>query len=620
MTVCIAEKPSVAGDIAKVLGASSRKEGYYEGNGYQVTWTYGHLCCLKSPEEYNDEWKKWTLQQLPMIPNRFGIKLIPEASIKKQFGIIKKLFSKADTIVNCGDAGQEGELIQRWVMQLAEVRCPVKRLWISSLTEESIRDGFRHLRDQKQYDNLYYAGIARASGDWLLGMNATRLYTLRYGGKGSILSIGRVQTPTLALLVIRKKEIETFKAEPYWQLTTEYKGVTFTSTEGNYTDKAKGQQALNDIMGKEFFIDSTETKAGKESIPQQYDLTTLQVECNRRFGYSAETTLSIVQSLYEKKVTTYPRVDTRYLSDDIYPRCPDILKSLSGQYGTFVSHIHKPLRKSPRVFDTTKVTDHHAIIPTGREPHGLTDKEGRVFDLIARRFISAFCEDCAFLSTVITGHSGSVGFKVTGKEITDAGWQAVYRGMAADEAEKDDKDTVLPHFTRGERGQHQPSLQEKWTTAPKPYTEATLLRAMETAGKFVEDEELRAALKQNGIGRPSSRAGIIETIIKRGYVRRNKKELIPTDMGMSLIDTIRTDLLKSPELTGLWEKKLREIEDGHYNPALFMEELKQQLKGIIDTVINDILTSTIISVKGDYVKPRSQRGTRAYGKRHNKKR
>ena len=620
MTVCIAEKPSVAGDIAKVLGANSRKEGYYEGNGYQVTWTYGHLCCLKDPEEYNSDWKKWTLQQLPMIPNRFGIKLIPEAGIKKQFGIIKKLFSKADTIVNCGDAGQEGELIQRWVMQLAEVRCPVKRLWISSLTEESIRDGFRHLRDQKMYDKLYYAGITRASGDWLLGMNATRLYTLRYGGNGSVLSIGRVQTPTLALLVSRKKEIDTFKAEPYWQLTTEYKGVTFTSTEGNYTDKAKGQQALNDIMGKEFFIDSTETKAGKESIPQQYDLTTLQVECNRRFGYSAETTLSIVQSLYEKKVTTYPRVDTRYLSDDIYPRCPDILKSLSGQYGTFVSHIHKPLRKSPRVFDTTKVTDHHAIIPTGREPHGLTDKEGRVFDLIARRFISAFCEDCAFLSTVITGHSGSVGFKVTGKEITDAGWQAVYRGMAADEAEKDDKDTVLPHFTRGERGQHQPSLQEKWTTAPKPYTEATLLRAMETAGKFVEDEELRAALKQNGIGRPSSRAGIIETIIKRGYVRRNKKELIPTDMGMSLIDTIRTDLLKSPELTGLWEKKLREIEDGHYNPALFMEELKQQLKGIIDTVINDILTSTIISVKGDYVKPRSQRGTRAYGKRHNKKR
>ena len=505
-------------------------------------------------------------------------------------------------------------------MQLAEVRCPVKRLWISSLTEESIRDGFRHLRDQKMYDKLYYAGITRASGDWLLGMNATRLYTLRYGGNGSVLSIGRVQTPTLALLVSRKKEIDTFKAEPYWQLTTEYKGVTFASTEGNYTDKAKGQQALDDIMGKEFFIDSTETKAGKESIPQQYDLTTLQVECNRRFGYSAETTLSIVQSLYEKKVTTYPRVDTRYLSDDIYPRCPDILKSLSGQYGTFVSHIHKPLRKSPRVFDTTKVTDHHAIIPTGREPHGLTDKEGRVFDLIARRFISAFCEDCAFLSTVITGHSGSVGFKVTGKEITDAGWQAVYRGMAADEAEKDDKDTVLPHFTRGERGQHHPSLQEKWTTAPKPYTEATLLRAMETAGKFVEDEELRAALKQNGIGRPSSRAGIIETIIKRGYVRRNKKELIPTDMGMSLIDTIRTDLLKSPELTGLWEKKLREIEDGHYNPALFMEELKQQLKGIIDTVINDILTSTIISVKGDYVKPRSQRGTRAYGKRHNKKR
>ena len=599
MTVCIAEKPSVAGDIAKVLGASSRKEGYYEGNGYQVTWTYGHLCCLKSPEEYNDEWKKWTLQQLPMIPNRFGIKLIPEAGIKKQFGIIKKLFSKADTIVNCGDAGQEGELIQRWVMQLAEVRCPVKRLWISSLTEESIRDGFRHLRDQKQYDNLYYAGIARASGDWLLGMNATRLYTLRYGGKGSILSIGRVQTPTLALLVARKKEIETFKAEPYWQLTTEYKGVTFASTEGNYTDKAKGQQALDDIMGKEFFIDSTETKAGKESIPQQYDLTTLQVECNRRFGYSAETTLSIVQSLYEKKVTTYPRVDTRYLSDDIYPRCPDILKSLSGQYGTFVSLIHKPLRKSSRVFDTSKVTDHHAIIPTGREPHGLTDKEGRVFDLIARRFISAFCEDCAFLSTVITGHSGGVGFKVTGKEITDAGWQAVYRGMAADEAEKDDKDTVLPHFTRGERGQHHPSLQEKWTTAPKPYTEATLLRAMETAGKFVEDEELRAALKQNGIGRPSSRASIIETLFKRGYAIRQNKSIVPTRTGMSLIGIIRSELLKSCELTGIWEKKLRQIESGSYGFAQFMNELKQQLSDIVDDVKNAPSGSVITAVRSN---------------------
>ena len=619
MTVCIAEKPSVAGDIAKVLGANSRKDGYYEGNGYQVTWTFGHLCCLKNPEEYNGDWKKWSLISLPMIPDRFGINLIPESGIKKQFGVIKKLFAKADAIVNCGDAGQEGELIQRWVMQLAEVRCPVKRLWISSLTEESISDGFRHLKDQRQYDNLYYAGLARATGDWLLGLNLTRLYSLLYGND-KVLSIGRVQTPTLAMLVNRKKEIDHFKPEPYWQLTTIYKGITFLSEEGNYTDKAKAEQALQDILGKEFCIDSTETKAGKESIPQQYDLTSLQVECNRRFGYSAETTLDTVQSLYEKKVTTYPRVDTRYLSDDIYPKCPDILKGISGIYGELTSMISRPLRKSKKVFDSTKVTDHHAIIPTGKEPHGLTEKEGRVFDLIAKRFISAFCEDCAFLSTVISAHSESVKFKVTGKEITDAGWRVVYRGMAADEEEKDEKDNVLPHFTRRERGEHHPSLQEKWTTAPKPYTEATLLRAMETAGKFVEDEELRAALKQNGIGRPSSRAGIIETIIKRGYVRRNKKELIPTDMGVSLIDTIRTDLLKSPELTGLWEKKLREIEDGHYNPALFMEELKQQLKGIIDTVINDILTSTIISVKGDYAKPGSQRGTRAYGKRHNKKR
>ena len=619
MTVCIAEKPSVAGDIAKVLGASSRKDGYYEGNGYQVTWTYGHLCCLKSPEEYNSDWKKWSLQQLPMIPNRFGIKLIPEAGIKKQFGVIKKLFAKADIIVNCGDAGQEGELIQRWVMQLAEVRCPVKRLWISSLTEESIRDGFRQLKDQKLYDNLYYAGIARASGDWLLGMNATRLYTLRYGGKEHVLSIGRVQTPTLALLVNREKEIDTFKPEPYWQLTTVYKGVTFSATEGNYTDKSKAEQALNDILGKEFFIDDIEKKAGKESIPQQYDLTSLQVECNRRFGYSAETTLDTVQSLYEKKVTTYPRVDTRYLSDDIYPKCPDILRGISGQYGEFTRLIKHPLRKSSKVFDSSKVTDHHAIIPTGRDPHGLTDKEGRVFDLIAKRFISAFCEDCAFLATVISAHSGSVGFKVTGKEITAAGWHAVYRGMAADEAEKQEKDTVLPHFTRGERGQHTPSLQEKWTVAPKPYTEATLLRAMETAGKFVDDEELRAALKQNGIGRPSSRAGIIETIIKRGYVRRNKKDLIPTDMGMSLIDTIRTDLLKSPELTGIWEKKLREIEDGHYNPALFMEELKQQLRGIIDSVMKDTHTSIVICTNDNHPRSKSRQGTRTSGKGKNRK-
>ncbi len=621
MIVCIAEKPSVAGDIAKVLGVNNRKDGDYEGNGYQVTWTYGHLCCLKTPEEYNEKWKQWTLKNLPMIPNHFGIKLIPDSGIKKQFGIIKKLFAKANSIINCGDAGQEGELIQRWVMQLAEVRCPVKRLWISSLTEESIREGFRKLKDQKQYDNLYYAGIARASGDWLLGMNATRLYTLRFGGRNQVLSIGRVQTPTLALLVKRKKEIDSFKSEPYWQLTTVYKGITFSSEKGNYTDRNKAEQALQDILGKEFVIDGTETKACKESIPQQYDLTSLQVECNRRFGYSAETTLDIVQSLYEKKFTTYPRVDTRYLSDDIYPKCPDILKGISGQYGNFTRMVKYPLRRSNRIFDSTKVTDHHAIIPTGKESHGLTDKEGRVYDLIAKRFISAFCEDCAFLATVISAHSGSVGFKVTGKEITDAGWHAVYRGMAADEAEKDEKDIVLPHFTRGERGQHHPSLQEKWTTAPKPYTEATLLRAMETAGKFVKDEELRAALKQNGIGRPSSRAGIIETIIKRGYVRRQQKSLIPTDMGMALTDTIKSDLLKSPELTGIWEKKLREIEDGRYNPAQFMEELKQQLKAIVDSVLNDMHSSIIVRVTGNYPPPKAQRSPRTSGKsRYRKKR
>ncbi len=592
MKVCIAEKPSVAQDIARVIGALRRCEGYFEGGGYQVTWTFGHLCCLKSPEEYDGNWKRWTLSTLPMIPDSFGIRLIDGASIKKQFNTIKKLFSEADCIINCGDAGQEGELIQRWVMQLARAKCPVLRLWISSLTEESIRNGFSNLKDQRHYDNLFHAGFARATGDWLLGMNATRLYTLRYGGTGMVLSIGRVQTPTLALIVNRQKEIDTFKPEPYWQLTTRYRETVFHSTEGNHPDKDKGEQALATIKGKPLVIDGITQKRGSEAPPQLYDLTSLQVDCNKRFGFSAETTLGTIQSLYEKKLTTYPRVDTRYLSDDIYPKCRVILNSVVESHPQARSGIRYPLLRSKRVFDSSKVTDHHAIIPTGKTPQSLTDKEAKVYDLVARRFIAVFCGDCTFLSTTVTAHAGNVSFKATGKEVKEWGWKTAYANLKdTDQDDKDDdgkeKDTILPMFTTGESGPHSPTLTEKWTTAPKRYTEATLLQAMETAGKFVEDEVLRAALKQNGIGRPSSRASIIETLFKRGYVKRERKSLVPTPTGMSLIDTIKSDLLKSCELTGMWEKKLRQIERGEYDADTFIEELKQQLAAIIDEVKGD---------------------------------
>jgi len=589
MKVCIAEKPSVAQEIARVIGATRRCEGYFEGNGYQVTWTFGHLCCLKSPEEYDDNWKRWSLSTLPMIPDCFGIRLIDGASIRKQFNTIKKLFSVADCIINCGDAGQEGELIQRWVMQLAKAKCPVLRLWISSLTEESIRNGFSHLKDQRLYDNLYRAGFSRASGDWLLGMNATRLYTLRYGGTGMVLSIGRVQTPTLALIVNRQKEIDHFKPEPYWELTTIYRNTIFHAADGHFSDKAKGKQALAAIVGKPFVIDSITQKRGSEASPQLYDLTSLQVDCNKRFGYSAETTLSTIQSLYEKKLTTYPRVDTRYLSDDIYPKSQGILNDVLSTYQQYRGNVRYPLARSKRVFDSTKVTDHHAIIPTGKAFHSLSEKEAKVYDLIARRFIAVFCGDCTFLSTTVTAHVGKVPFKTTGKEIKEWGWRIVYANMKdVDEKEADlEKATILPAFRKGESGSHTPKLTEKWTTAPKRYTEATLLQAMETAGKFVEDEDLRAALKQNGIGRPSSRASIIETLFKRGYIIRDKKAIVPTATGMSLIDTIKSDLLKSCELTGMWEKKLRQIERGEYDAETFINELKRQLIAIINEVKDD---------------------------------
>ena len=600
MIVCIAEKPSVARDIARILGANSSHDGYMEGNGYQVTWTFGHLCTLKEPGDYTQAWKPWALTQLPMIPPRFGIKLINDKGIEKQFKIIEGLMQKADSIVNCGDAGQEGELIQRWVMQKAQAKCPVKRLWISSMTDEAIREGFAQLKDQQDYQPLYLAGLSRAIGDWLLGMNATRLYTLKYGQNRQVLSIGRVQTPTLALIVNRQKEIENFKPEPYWVLATVYRDTTFTATKGKFTSKEEGEKAFETIEGKPFTVTKVEKKEGKEQPPQLYDLTSLQVDCNRKFGYSAEMTLNLIQALYEKKYTTYPRVDTQYLSDDIYPKCPQTMNGLYqtkfagvAPYAELIKPIGgKALKKSKRVFDSSKVTDHHAIIPTGVVPQNLNDAEQKVFDLVARRFIGAFLPDCKFSTTTVLGEVDGIEFKVTGKEILDPGWRIVQgkeQPKAEEEGEKkqDDEERTLPTFVKGETGDHKPTLTEKWTTPPAYYNEASLLRAMETAGKFVEDETLRAAMKENGIGRPSSRAGIIETLFKRHYIKRERKRLIATPTGIELIDLIREELLKSCELTGIWEKKLRDIEHKKYDPQQFIDELKQQVTEIVNEVISD---------------------------------
>ena len=622
MIVCIAEKPSVARDIARIIGATSSHDGYMEGNGFQVTWTFGHLCTLKEPHDYTPMWKSWNLTSLPMIPERFGIKLIDDQGIKKQFAIIEDLMQKADRIVNCGDAGQEGELIQRWVMQKAGAKCPVSRLWISSMTDEAIREGFANLKDQADYQPLYLAGLSRAIGDWLLGMNATRLYTLKYGQNRQVLSIGRVQTPTLALIVNRQKEIDNFKPEPYWVLATVYRDTTFTATSGKFTSKEEGEQAFKTIEGKPFTVTKVEKKEGKEQPPQLYDLTSLQVDCNRKFGFSAEMTLNLIQALYEKKYTTYPRVDTQYLSDDIYPKCPQTMNGLyqtkffgKAVYAEFIKPIGgKPLKKSKRVFDSSKVTDHHAIIPTGVIPQNLTDAEQKVFDLVARRFIGVFLPDCKFSTTTVLGKVSStpsttsptsetgdtsIEFKVTGKEILDPGWRVV-RAKAPDSPESPDspenqenpeknadEERTLPTFVKGESGDHKPTLTEKWTTPPPYYTEATLLRAMETAGKFVEDETLRAAMKENGIGRPSSRAGIIETLFKRHYIRREKKRLVATPTGIELIDLIREELLKSCELTGIWEKKLRDIEAKKYDPQQFINELKAQVTDIVRDVMSD---------------------------------
>ena len=642
MIVCIAEKPSVAQEIAQILGASARHQGYFEGNGYQVTWTYGHLCELKYPEDYTPQWKRWSLGALPMVPPRFGIRLKDDEGVKRQFAVIEQLMARAERIVNCGDAGQEGELIQRWVMQKAGAQCPVDRLWISSLTEDAIREGFQQLRPQTDYQRLYEAGLCRAIGDWLLGMNATRLYTLKYGGQrgpgAQPLSIGRVQTPTLALIVKRQQEIDHFTPEPYWVLSTLYRQTTFNAVMADpnedeapaqdgkqpaaparrgFTSEEEGQAALARIRTEPFFVDSVEKKKGTEAPPRLYDLTSLQVDCNKKFSYSADMTLKLIQSLYEKKFTTYPRVDTQFLTDDIYPKCPQILNGVSQakinsqqKYLPLIQQLAatgKKLPKSKKVFDNSKVTDHHAIIPTGVPPSGLTDMEANVYDLIAKRFISIFYPDCKFSTTTVLGEvigetdgkEQKVEFKVSGKEILEPGWRDVYakesNNKNTDEEETDGNNSkkenveerTLPTFVKGESGDHKPTLTEKWTTPPKYYTEASLLRAMETAGKFVEDEELRAALKENGIGRPSSRAGIIETLFKRHYIRRQRKNLVATPTGIELIDTINEELLKSCELTGIWEKKLRDIEHKTYDPADFINGLKEQINQIVKDVLSD---------------------------------
>lgn len=624
MIVCIAEKPSVARDIADVLGARDKRDGYIEGNGYQVTWTFGHLCTLKEPHEYTPEWKSWNLRTLPMIPPRFGIKLISNPTYERQFGVIEKLMQQADMIINCGDAGQEGELIQRWVMQKAGAHCPVKRLWISSLTEEAIREGFAKLRDASDFQPLYEAGLSRAIGDWMLGMNATRLYTMRYGQNRQVLSIGRVQTPTLALIVNRQLEIQNFVPKQSWELKTIYRDTTFsailkkseeelvleaeklkdTPTAATAQKKEevnrgiepitvyeRGLEILEQIKNSLFTITEVTKKNGKEAPLRLFDLTSLQVECNKKFGYSADETLKLIQSLYEKKVATYPRVDTTYLSDDIYPKCPGILKGLR-DYAVFTTPLEgTTLLKSKKVFDNSKVTDHHAIIPTGQQPQGLTNMEKSVFDLIARRFIAAFYPDCKFATTTVFGEVESIEFKTTGKQILDPGWRVIFANPAAqtqqEEKEEKEDENVLPAFVKGESGPHVPSLNEKWTQPPRPYTEATLLRAMETAGKLVDNDELRDALKENGIGRPSTRAAIIETLFKRNYIRKEKKNLIATPTGVELIQIIHEELLKSAELTGQWENKLRKIERKTFTATQFLEELKEMVTEVVRSVFSD---------------------------------
>ena len=596
MKVCIAEKPSVAREIAEVLGATKKMNGYIEGNGYQVTWTFGHLCTLKEPNDYSENWKRWSLASLPMIPPRFGIKLISNPTYEQQFKTIEELMQNAEMVINCGDAGQEGELIQRWVMQKAGCKCPVYRLWISSLTEEAIREGFQHLKEQSDFTKLYEAGLSRAIGDWLLGMNATRLYTLRYGQNRQVLSIGRVQTPTLALIVNRQAEIDNFKPEPYWELKTVYRNTTFSVTKGKFTKKEEGEAFLEMCI------------RDREYAPRLFDLTSLQVECNKKFAFTADDTLKLIQSLYEKKVTTYPRVDTTFLSDDIYPKVPNTLNGLVDYIDLTASLLKAKIRKDKRVFDNSKVTDHHAIIPTGVPARNLTDNERKVYDLVVRRFIAAFYPDCEISTTTVLGKVDKVDFKVTGKQILKPGWRVVFGAEQKDsDAEPSDEEGVLPDFVKGESGPHKPTLGEKWTQPPKPYTEATLLRAMETAGKLVDNDELRDALKENGIGRPSTRAAIIETLFKRNYIRKERKNLFPTATGVELIDTIQEELLKSAELTGLWEKKLRQIERGTYEARTFLEELKLMVHQVVINVLSDQTGRTITIEQAAPEKPQAEK-------------
>ena len=615
MKVCVTEKPSVARDIARLLGASDRHEGYFEGNGYQVTWTFGHLCELKAPNDYTDQWKWWSLGQLPMIPQRFGIKLKDDEGIKKQFNVIKSLIAGAEQVINCGDAGQEGELIQRWVYQKAECDKPVKRLWISSLTDESIRKGFQQLKDSKDFDNLYFAGLSRAIGDWILGMNATRLYTLKYSRSRDVLSVGRVQTPTLAMIVARQREIDNFVPENYWELKTKYRGVTFNSTHGRFKTEGEANDVVDQIRLLPLTVTSVETKKGREAPPRLFDLTSLQVECNKKFGMSADEALKTIQALYEKKVTTYPRVDTTYLSDDIYPQVPGIMQAMA-PYANLTAPVLalSKLPKSKKVFDNSKVTDHHAIIPTNVNPATvvMTQEEKRVYHLVAIRFIAAFYPDCEFNTTTVTAQVGECGFKATGKEILKPGWRDLYNKSEEKNNDEDGKEKtddevngVMPHFEKGESGPHEPSVLKRTTQPLKLYTEGTLLRAMETAGKTVDDDELRDVMKENGIGRPSTRAAIIETLFKRRYIRKERKSLVPTLAGIQLIDTIHEPLLKSAALTGLWEKKLREIERGEYSAAQFIAELKQMIGEIVLNVLKDNNSGSIAVEQGKPSKPKS---------------
>ncbi len=612
MILCITEKPSVAKDIASILGANIKRDGYYEGGDYKVTWTYGHLCTLKEPADYTDLWKRWSLGALPMIPPKFGIKLIDQDSIVRQFNVIKSLIGEATQVINCGDAGQEGELIQRWVMQKAECKCPVSRLWISSLTDESIKDGFNALKPEQNFDNLYYAGLSRAIGDWILGMNATRLYTMKYSTPGKVLSIGRVQTPTLALIVKRHFEIKNFVPEDYWELKTKYRDVIFSSTKGKYKTENEANEILQKITGHEFTIKNVTEKKGKEAPLRLFDLTSLQVETNKRWGWTADDTLRLIQSLYEKKVTTYPRVDTTYLSDDIYPKIPDILKQMTPYAGLTAPVLATKIPKSKKVFDNSKVTDHHAIIPTGQSPSSLVGDERKLYHLIALRFIAAFYPDCIYSATTVLGEVQSIEFKATGKVILEPGWRKVFESSSDKTNTTEDEqseDKILPPFVIGEAGPHEPLLSKKATQPPKYYTEGTLLRAMESAGKTVEDEELREAMKENGIGRPSTRAAIIETLFKRKYIYRERKNIMASQAGIDLIATINEELLKSAKLTGLWENKLRRIERGEYSASDFISELKTLIGEIVINVLSDNTSRRINVEDEEQEKPKKKRNS-----------